>query len=989
MKSKRMLICLLALFATSISSCGDGDSSLTTSNNDDTTSYIDTSLNSTDDSTTDTSIDIGGDEDKDYSGVPATDVTIHYHNDNGNYTNMQFYVWGEGTEGEAYDPTGSDDFGIYFTFNPAELLPNANQDFGFYFLMKMKDTWNGKSADTEVAYDIYKPYWVDGVSTLEIWCVPGKAGAVDVFTNQKDALGDKLNVFKINDTLDGLELEASNNIKRLRVFCFDASYYKLSESGRNINSSNYAFYDQTFEESDGVKSLSIPIEDFKFNCVYEAWTIFYSSPNTTKRTSAETYSLYDSKEFQAITYDEDDLGVTFNKEKTTTTFKVWAPNSALVRLNLYTKGNSSSYETDLTTAEKEEYDTPYRRPLMEIDENGVWSYTVDDYLHGQYYTYTVSNFEGEYEVVDPYAKSAGLNGQRGMIVDFDNEDTKVEEFEALPLKWDQDEVFDIESSLDLTISENHIRDLTMDDSWSSNEEDRKLAGTFLGFAKSGTTYTEGEMTVKTGFDHLEELGVNAIQILPFFDQDNVEIDSPFNWGYNPLNYNVLEGSYSTNPRDGLVRIREFKQLVAAYANNDNHARIIMDVVYNHVSSAPNSNFQRLVPYYYFRMSEDFMYMDGSACGNEFASETTMGSKFIVDSVTFWAETYKIKGFRFDLMGLISKFTMQKVAEALYEIDPDIVIYGEAWTADGSWKPEENAVSDAVYQDLYPVEGKSNGVGAFNDAGRDALKGNNNAGGDFEGYPGWGFISQGGSDLTQDKVDRVTEMLKGGNYGKGGNPRQTINYASCHDNYTLFDQLNWTLADSINNTPEDEPDIETVARTSVAVNGAILMSNGVAFINGGEEIFRTKIEDSEKVTPYEVDMYGKRVTHNSYTSSDETNSYKYERKVQLYEYFEMYKELIEIRKQLEPVFFPENYDNTELISVWDNTASNHSIALYRKGKDGSAYHMLLSGRAENVYINCAEATQIFTNGSDAEFVLGEDGSNKYLLKEMYTIAIIKA
>lgn len=495
--------------------------------------------------------------------------------------------------------------------------------------------------------------------------------------------------------------------------------------------------------------------------------------------------------------------------------------------------------------------------------------------------------------------------------------------------------------------------------------------------------------LKTGFDHLEELGVNAIQILPFFDQDNVEINSPYNWGYNPLNYNVLEGSYSTNPRDGLVRIREFKQLVAAYANNDNHTRIIMDVVYNHVSSAPNSNFQRLVPYYYFRMSEDFMYMDGSACGNEFASETTMGSKFIVDSVTFWAETYKIKGFRFDLMGLISKFTMQKVAEALYEIDPDIVIYGEAWTADGSWKPEENAVSDAVYHDLYPVEGKSNGVGAFNDAGRDALKGNNNAGGDFEGYPGWGFISQGGSDLTQDKVDRVTEMLKGGNYGKGGNPRQTINYASCHDNYTLFDQLNWTLASSTNNTPEDEPDIETVARASVAVNGAILMSNGVAFINGGEEIFRTKIEDNEKPTPYEVNMYGKRVTHNSYTSSDYTNSYKYERKVQLYEYFEMYKELIEIRKQLEPVYFPENYDNSELISVWDNTASNHSIALYRKGKDGSAYHMLLSGRAENVYINCAEATQIFTNGSDAEYVLGEDGSNRYLLKEMYSIAIIKA
>lgn len=988
MKSKALFISLLTLFSMTITSCNNLGTSETVSTSDEETSYIDTSLNVSSDGDT-TSVDVGEDDNKDYSGVPATDVTIHYHNDNGVYTDMQFYIWGEGAEGEAHDPTGVDDFGIYFTFNPAELIPDADQNYGFSFLMKIKDTWSGKSTDTEVPYDTYKPYWVDGVSTLEIWCVPGKAGSVDIFTNQKDALGDKLTVFRINDTLDSLHLEASNSIKRLRIFCFDASYYVYDDANRNIYSKEYSILDKTYDESEDVRELDIKIDDFKFNCVYEAWTIFYSSPNQTKRSSAETYSLYDTDEFQAITYDGDDLGVTFNEEKTTTTFKVWAPNSALVRVNLYKKGNNSSYETGLSASQAEEYDTPYRRPVMQIDENGVWSYTFDGYLHGQYYTYSVSNFEGEYEVVDPYAKSAGLNGERGMIVDFDAEDVKVDDFESLPLKWDGDPTFDIESSLDLTISENHIRDLTMDDSWSSNEEDRAIAGTYKAFAKSGTTYTEGDVTVKTGFDHLEELGVNAIQILPFFDQDNVEINSPYNWGYNPLNYNVLEGSYSTDPKDGLVRIREFKELVAAYANNDNHTRIIMDVVYNHVSSAPNSNFQKLVPYYYFRMSEDFMYMDGSACGNEFASETTMGSKFVVDSVTFWAETYKIKGFRFDLMGLISKFTMQKVAEALYQIDPDIVIYGEAWTADGSWKPEENAVSDAVYQDLYPVEGKSNGVGAFNDAGRDALKGNNNAGGDFDGYPGWGFISQGGSDLTQDKVDRVTEMLKGGNYGKGGNPRQTINYASCHDNFTLFDQLNWTLADSTSNTAADEPDIETVARASVAVNGAILMSNGIAFLNGGEEIFRTKIEDNEKTTEYEVNMYGKRVTHNSYTSSDETNSYKYERKVQLLEYFNMYKDLIAIRKQLQPVQYPDNYDDSSLISVWDNIASNHSIALYRVGKDGSAYHMLLSGRAENVYINCAEATQIFTNGSDAEFVLGGDGSNKYLLKEMYSIAIIEA
>ena len=996
MKFIKPLTCLLAILSISITSCDDpsyssSDNQSDTKNN---TSYIDTtnSSNTSSNSST-TSVEGGDTPDLDYSGVPATNVTIHYHLDSGVYTNLQFWVWADGIEGEAYDPTGSDDFGIYFNFNPEELLAGGDVSNGFSFLIKTKDTWLGKTEDTIISYSEFPAYWVDGVSTLELYAIPGTAGTINCYYNKDEALGDRLSSCEITEDLKSIYLKTtqdSTNIRQIRVYEFDASYYLLSANQQNIQASKYEIYNEKYEDSDAIREKTINIEDFKFNRVYEVRINFNSNRFTAKKFTVSTYNLYDTDEFKQIVYDGDDLGASVDSINNTTTFKLWAPNSALVRVNIYKYGNDSSYESeDLSDELKEEYDIPLLRETMTIDEDGVWSVTLNENYNGYYYTYHVFNFAGTEEVVDPYAKSAGVDGKRGMIVDFNSEEVRVDDFESLPLKWDKDPVFDIESSLDLTISENHIRDLTMDESWSNKEEDREIAGTFNAFAKEGTTYSEGEVTVKTGFDHLEELGVNAIQILPFFDQDNVEINSPYNWGYNPLNYNVLEGSYSSNPKDGFVRIKEFKQLVANYANNDNHARIIMDVVYNHVSSASNSNFNKIVPYYYFRMSEDFMFMDGSACGNEFASETTMGSKFIVDSVTFWAETYKIKGFRFDLMGLISKFTMQKVAEALYEIDPDIVIYGEAWTADGSWKPQENAVSDAVYQDLYPVEGKSNGVGAFNDAGRDALKGNNNAGGDFEGYPGWGFISQGGSDLTQDKVDRVTEMLKGGNYGKGGNPRQTINYASCHDNYTLFDQLNWTLASSTNNTPEDEPDIETVARASVAVNGAILMSNGVAFINGGEEIFRTKIEDNEKTTPYEVNMFGKRITHNSYTSSDETNSYKYDRKVQLYEYFEMYKELIEIRKQLEPVYFPENYDNSELISVWDNTASNHSIALYRKGKDGSAYHMLLSGRAENVYINCAESTQIFTNGSDAEFVLGEDGSNKYLLKEMYSIAIIKA
>lgn len=512
----------------------------------------------------------------------------------------------------------------------------------------------------------------------------------------------------------------------------------------------------------------------------------------------------------------------------------------------------------------------------------------------------------------------------------------------------------------------------MDKTWTQDEEVRKLAGTFQGFAKEGTTYTRFGTTVKTGFDHLEEYGVNAIQLLPIFDQDNDEVKKEYNWGYNPLNYNVLEGSYSSDPMNPLKRIYEFRELVAKYANNANHARIIMDVVYNHVSKANTSNFEYLAPGYYFRLDENGSFLDGSGCGNEFKSEAPMARKFIVDSVSFWAQEYLIKGFRFDLMGLIDTETMKQVKEALYKIDPDIVVYGEGWDATGAYYNDPtHATTNSVYSQLYESESSLGYVGAFNDAGRNAIRGENNGG---NNYPGYGFISQGSSDLGRDKVNAIADMFKGNHTGSGGNPLQTVNYASCHDNYTLFDQLYWTLSEDGGVT---EPDIIDVAKASVAVNGMILMSNGISFINGGEEIFRSKEEDNVD-SLYAVNMYGKLISHNSYNSSDNTNSYKYDRKVDLLEFFNMYKSLVALRKNLKFIPYPTNNSNPDSINTW-NTDSGTTVAGYRLGKDGTCYYILLNGRNDSSTFSLGECTQIFTNG--ATFTRTPSGisvSGKYAL-----------
>jgi pullulanase len=516
--------------------------------------------------------------------------------------------------------------------------------------------------------------------------------------------------------------------------------------------------------------------------------------------------------------------------------------------------------------------------------------------------------------MDPYARTAGVNGVRAKIVNVSD---------IQPEGWHDVTFEDITSPTDLLVYELHVRDLTMDETWTGTESNR---GKFKGLVESGTTYTSQDgVSVSTGFDHLNELGFNALQLLPFYDQANNELNDSFNWGYNPLNFNVLEGQYSTNPRDGSVRVLEFKEMVKSFAEQD--VRIIMDVVYNHTASAMGSNFNMLVPGYYFRLNSDGTFSDGAGVGNETKSERPMFRKFIVESVKFWAEEYKIKGFRFDLMALIDVETMNQVRDALNEIDPDIVIYGEPWKgfSDTTLPLDQQSNTYSVYNRL-------NGIGGFNDAGRNGLKGENNWGDGSE----YGWFQKGENDNASNVtfINRVKGMLAGknGDYYNSSylDPRKTVNYASAHDNLTLYDQLQGTVG------------VENAPNASVGINALVTFAAGIPFIHAGEEIMRTKIADDEDEDQYVFVINGQRISHNSYQSSDFTNSFKWDRKVTYLAQFERYAQMIELRLNGLSFQLESALDVQNQLGFWNAPLTYSTIAMALT-KDSQPYYVFANAR----------------------------------------------
>lgn len=613
----------------------------------------------------------------------------------------------------------------------------------------------------------------------------------------------------------------------------------------------------------GGKELKLTLsEKAKIFDAYQVEITFNDGMKCTKPVSI--LKLYD-KDFDTTYNYDGELGALYTAESTT--FKVWSPISKSIKLRIYNNGTPVAVDATKGNDQFTEYD-------MEKDAKGVFFKTLTGDQEGKYYTYFVVNSaypEGK-EVVDPYAKSAGVNGLRGMVVDFSKTD---------PVGWDNVDYLAYDRK-ELTIYETHIAELTCSDTWGGTPANAKL---FNGFYESGTTYTKGSVTVKTGFDHIKELGVNAVQIIPFFDQANDETHMTFNWGYNPLNYNVVEGGYSSDPYDGYVRIRELKKLIQAY--NEAGISIIMDVVYNHVNGLTGSNFDVLMPCYYFRYASNGSPSNGSGCGNETASDKYMFRKFMIESTCFWTEEYKLGGFRFDLMGIHDLETMDLLTAANKLINPNIVIHGEPWAGGTTAIP-------AGYTGATQAQAKNyKGYGQFNDQMRDEML---KSGMNPDYSRGW---------VTQNKWTVPANSILTGLQGQTGSatddPDKTVNYATCHDNYTLHDRV--VIADTSNSDtlPKDYLDEATAEKMNILANSLVFTSQGTTFMLAGEEMLRTKIvydSDGNPVmaTNKEGESLGVyKVTGNSYSSSYKTNEINYEWKVNHLDLFERYQALISLKQ----------------------------------------------------------------------------------------------
>lgn len=539
--------------------------------------------------------------------------------------------------------------------------------------------------------------------------------------------------------------------------------------------------------------------------------------------------IFDTKEFiKNYTYDKDDLGAVINEDKTT--FKVWAPTASKVVLNLFTQG----------------HDVPsYKDVPMHYTQKGVWEHT-ECCGHGTYYTYTVTTDAGTQTAADPYAKSAGVNGDRSMVIDLSKTN---------PEGWENDSFKGTKTYTEAVIWEVHVRD------FSNKIEESKYKGKFLAFTEKDLKNSAG---VSVGIDYLVNLGITHVHLLPVFDYatvDETNSEGQFNWGYDPKNYNMPEGSYSTDPYNGEVRVLEFKRMVQALHNAG--IGVIMDVVYNHTYES-NSFFNKIVPGYYYRYTENGENSNASGCGNDTASERKMFRKFMVDSVSYWAKEYKLDGFRFDLMGLHDLETMQQIEKAVHKINPRAILYGEGWTMghtiDGSLQANQQNIGQ-----IKPLKGSAGAISIFNDVIRDGLKGS------VFGVHSRGYISGEYSGCESS----VKFGISGGKlpcaYWSVDNAA-VINYMSAHDNHALWDKL-W-----LSNGQDSVESRLAMNRIGAAV---VMISQGTPFMQAGEEMLRSKNCDE-----------------NSYKSSDDINNIDWEKLLPGSDSYNMmmyYKGLIELRR----------------------------------------------------------------------------------------------
>ncbi len=715
-------------------------------------------------------------------------VNFHYLREDGNYENWSLWTWGSGDGMSTDFVDNGDSKGAVATIE----VTDGSTQIGF---IVRKGNWEEKDPDGDRFLDLGSI--ISG--TVDVYCVSGKA-EFEVVNGSDVVEGTKiLKVSAVSKT------EINYTLTKEETALTPSDFVITSASGDEI-----AINSVTPNGKTGVITLAEEIDYTKeYSLTFNGTTVAVAMPD-----------YFSTKEFEdAYTYTGDDLGATYSKDSTA--FRVWAPTAEKIELNLYDAGNGGK-ATDVIE--------------MTADVKGTWVAKVNGDLNGKYYTYT-AYFEGKTNknIVDPYAKSVGVNGKRGMILDLDSTD---------PENWSSDSRHTYSNITDASIYELHIRDFSSDP-----DSGIKNTGKYVAFTETGTKDSNG---IPTGIDHLKDLGITSVHIMPSYDfgsVDETKLDTPqYNWGYDPQNFNVPEGSYSTDPYNGEVRVNEYKQMVQSLHNAN--IGIIMDVVYNHTYNT-NYCFNQLVPGYFYRGDGS----NGSGCGNDVASERSMVSKFIVDSAKYWVEEYHLDGLRFDLMGLIDVDTMNAVREAVNEIDPTICIYGEGWTLNTKTS-KDVPLATQKNSKLTP------GIAYFSDTIRDAIKGS--------------VFDAAEKGYVNGNIKKSASIMDGiiGTHSWSPAPSQTINYSSCHDNLTLWDK--------INSSNPDDSETDKIKQNLLAA-AIVYTSQGVPFIQAGEEFLRTKLKDDGTFE------------HNSYASPDSVNLLDYSRITDYKNVYEYYKGLIAFRK----------------------------------------------------------------------------------------------
>ena len=601
--------------------------------------------------------------------------------------------------------------------------------------------------------------------------------------------------------------------------------------------------------------------------------------------SAEMRAWFDSKEFEEAYHCEEPLGAFCSPEGTI--FRLWAPTAQTVAIRLFHAGSNAP---------------AIEKIFLQKGDHGAWVYSTTRDLDGWYYDYEVTVDGVTHTSQDPYAKACGVNGQRSMVLDLSKTDPEGWENDRAPVQTAEQVIYEL-----------HVKDFSWDKAGGFNEADR---GRFSAFCRTGTTLNRDGIH-PTGLDYLKRLGVTHIQLLPVYDYGSVDETQPekgYNWGYDPVNYNIPEGSYSSNPYRGEVRIRELKQAIATLHKHG--FRVIMDVVYNHTYDLESPLF-KTVPWYYYRQDEKGNASNGSGCGNDIASERSMCRRYILESALYWVEEYHMDGFRFDLMGLLDDTLMNQLQEELdkrYGVGEKLV-YGEPWRAGNTSARQGTPLCDKG--SLKRIDPK---IGAFCDDTRDAVKGNVMDAGSV------GFVN--GGNISAEVLRKCVSGWAGEN-GAYQTPNQTITYLSCHDDWTLWDKLVYTM-DPQKRFTENAPEILKANRLAAAMN---FCCQGRVFFLSGEEFGRTK-----------------GGIKNSYCSSPEVNQLDWNRAWENRELVDYYRGLIALRQQL-----PGLQDKSEKAAgriLWAKDF-DHNCAALCLDNNGSKWEQVL------MVFCCGEESQQLT------------------------------